>query len=110
MSMTADMFEKLPSVSAMRGKITRHVGVHIDDLDPVLLVAFISLLTIGVIMVASSSISIADRNFSNPFYYLQRQLIFVVIGVFSALMVFKVRLLYWEKSSMALLLFALFLL
>lgn len=110
MSMTADMFENLPSVSTVRAKIIRSVAVHIEDLDPILLITFISLLSIGVIMVASSSISIADRNFSNPFYYLQRQLLFVAMGVFSALMVFKVRLRQWEKSSMALLLFALFLL
>jgi cell division protein FtsW len=61
-------------------------------------------------MVASSSISVADRNFSNPFYYLQRQLVFVAIGMFAALSVFKIRLVQWEKSGMALLLFALFLL
>ncbi|NOQ69331.1 MAG: putative lipid II flippase FtsW [Gammaproteobacteria bacterium] len=82
----------------------------LDDLDPVLTIAFISLLTIGLIMVASSSISIADRNFSNPFYYFQRQLIFVAMGLIAALTVFKVRLALWEKSSMALLILALLLL
>ncbi len=110
MSVTADMFERLQLVTTVPGKLTRVFTLDIDDLDPVLVVAFISLLTIGVIMVASSSISVADRNFSNPFYYLQRQSIFVVMGVLAALMVFKVRLVHWEKSGMALLLFALFLL
>jgi len=81
-----------------------------DDLDPVLSVAFISLLTIGIIMVASSSISVADRNFSNPFYFLERQLVFVAIGLFAALSVFRIRLVQWEKSGVALLIFALFLL
>jgi len=61
-------------------------------------------------MVASSSISVAERNFANPFYYLQRQLVFVAIGLFAALLVFRIRLVQWEKSGMSLLLFALFLL
>jgi len=74
------------------------------------MIVFVSLLTIGLIMVASSSISVADRNFSNPFYYFQRQMIFVVMGLFAAVSVFKIRLVQWEKSGMALLIFALFLL
>ena len=110
MSVTADMFENLKLTASVRGKVTRTFGVDIDDFDTALLLAFILLLTIGVIMVASSSISVADRNFSNPFYYLQRQLIFVVMGVLSALVVFKIRLVHWEKAGMILLLFSMFLL
>ena len=108
MSVTADMFSKMHSATLVRGKSI--FGFNVDDLDPVLTIVFVSLLTIGVIMVASSSISIADRDFLNPFYYLQRQLVFVAIGVFAALCVFKIRLVQWEKSGVALLLFALFLL
>jgi cell division protein FtsW len=112
MSVTADMFSKLQSVALPGGKSPHWFGakIELEDFDPVLLIVFISLLTIGVIMVASSSISVADRNFSNPFYYLQRQLMFVALGVFAALTVFKIRLVQWEKSGMALLIFALFLL
>ncbi len=112
MSVATDMFAKLPLLPSMRGKVANNVdlGFDLDDLDPVLTIAFISLLTIGLIMVASSSISVADRNFSNPFYYLQRQLVFVAMGLIAALTVFKIRLAQWEKSSMALLIFALFLL
>ena len=112
MSVATDMFAKLPLLPSMRGKVANNfdLGFDLDDLDPVLTIAFISLLTIGLIMVASSSISVADRNFSNPFYYLQRQLVFVAMGLIAALTVFKIRLAQWEKSSMALLIFALFLL
>jgi cell division protein FtsW len=108
MSVTAEMFNRLTSLKSPRNQLTH--WFDLDDLDPVLTIAFVSLLTIGVIMVASSSISVADRNYSNPFYFLQRQLVFVAIGMFAALTVFKIRLVQWEKSGMALLLFALFLL
>ena len=112
MSVTADMFSKLYSLAPTRNGLLSRFGLKfdIDDLDPVLAIVFVSLLTIGIIMVASSSISVADRNFSNPFYYLQRQLVFVVIGVLAALSVFKIRLVQWEKSGVSLLIFALFLL
>lgn len=107
MSVTADMFSKMPFKPVLFK--SRH-WFDLDDLDPVLTIVFISLLTIGIIMVASSSISVADRNFSNPFYYLQRQLVFVAMGLFAAVVVFKIRLVQWEKSGMSLLVFALFLL
>ncbi len=112
MSVAAEMFSRLQSVALPVRKPFRwfDLKVELDDFDPVLLTVFISLLTIGVIMVASSSISIADRNFSNPFYYFQRQLVFVVLGIVAALTVFKIRLVQWEKSGVALLIFALFLL
>jgi len=108
MNAPAEMFSRLASFKSPRKQLTS--WFDLDDLDPVLTIAFISLLTIGVIMVASSSISVADRDYSNPFYYLQRQLVFVAIGIFAALTVFKIRLVQWEKSGMALLVFALFLL
>jgi len=107
-NMAAEMFSKIQTVAKVRSKAV--CWLDLDDLDPLLTMIFISLLTIGVIMVASSSISVADRNFSNPFYYLQRQLVFVVMGVFAAIAVFKIRLVQWEKSGMSLLIFALFLL
>ena len=112
MSVTADMFSRLQSVTLPGRNSFRWFDhkIELDDFDPVLLLVFISLLTIGVIMVASSSISVAERNFSNPFYYFQRQLIFVALGIFAALTVFKIRLVQWEKSGVALLIFALFLL
>lgn len=112
MSITADMFSRLPSLTLPGNKsLPRfNLKIDLDDFDPILLMVFVSLLTIGIIMVASSSISVADRNFSNPFYYLQRQLIFVAMGLAAALTVFKIRLVQWEKSGMALLIFALFLL
>lgn len=102
------MFARMPTAAGMRDKVIN--CFDLDNVDPVLMVTFISLLTIGVIMVASSSISVAEQSFSNPFYYLQRQLVFVVMGLFAALVVFKVRLVQWEKSGVLLLVIAILLL
>ncbi|VAW55478.1 Cell division protein FtsW [hydrothermal vent metagenome] len=112
MSVTADMISKLQSLPASGKGLfgSFNFKVDLDDFDPIISIVFVALLAIGLVMVASSSISVADRNFSNPFYYFQRQLVFIAMGVFAAISVFKIRLVQWEKSGVALLLFALFLL
>ena len=90
--------------------LKRITSWQMDHLDPVLVFVCVVLLSLGLVMVASASVGVADRNFSNPFYYFQRQLVFVMIGVFAAAMVYRIRLVQWEKSGVALLGFALFLL
>ncbi|MDA3939990.1 MAG: FtsW/RodA/SpoVE family cell cycle protein, partial [Spirochaetia bacterium] len=60
-------------------------------------------LCIGLVMVASASISVADTKTSTPFYYLYRQLIATALGIAAAMVIFKIRLVYWEKSGMLLL-------
>ena len=42
--------------------------------DPVLVLVVAALLLVGLVMVTSASIAIAEREFGNPFYYLERQL------------------------------------
>lgn len=91
-------------------ELRRMFSWQLDRLDPVIMVVSLSLLSIGLVMVASASISIADRNLSNPFYYLQRQMAFTIIGLMAAAFVYRIRLVQWEKSGVALLVFALFLL
>lgn len=77
--------------------------VILEGLDGVLIVIVTSLLMIGLIMVSSASISIADSTASTPFYYLYRQLIAASLGLAAAAVIFKIRLVYWEKSGMFLL-------
>ncbi len=103
MSIAAVMFKQFQPLCRLQ-------HYDLSDIDMILLVASIALLSLGIVMVASSSTSVADRNFSNPFYYLDRQMVFVVMGVVAALTVFNIRLVQWEKSGVALLIFALFLL
>jgi len=75
----------------------------LEGMDSVLIFLVLSLLGIGLVMVASASISIADSKTSTPFYYLYRQLIAAGLGLIAAMMIFKIRLVYWEKSGMFLL-------
>ncbi len=90
-------------VSRVAPALKRAAEAHVDKLDSVLLMTGLALLAIGLVMVTSASISIADRNLSSPFYYLQRQAVFIALGLVAAWFVYQVRLVYWEKSGMALL-------
>ena len=73
--------------------------------DSVLLMSAMFLLGIGLVMVASSSIEIADRATGDPLYYFKRQFIFALIGVFAGFALTKIRLAHWENSGMAILFF-----
>ena len=97
-------------VSRAAPALKRAAQEQLDRVDPVLLLTSLALLAIGLVMVTSASISVADRNLSSPFYYLQRQAIFIVLGLVAAWFVYQIRLVHWEKSGMALLGFSLFLL
>ncbi len=73
--------------------------------DPALMMSAMLLLGIGLVMVASSSIEIADRATEDPLYYFKRQFIFALLGIFAGILLTKIRLTHWENSGMALLFF-----
>ena len=52
--------------------------------DPWILVASVLLLALGLLMVTSASIPLADSKMGQPFYFLIRQSAFVVVGLLAA--------------------------
>jgi len=78
--------------------------------DHWLLFVIFMLLGIGIVMVGSSSLEIADRKLGQPFYYLIRQSIYVSIGVLAAVAALRVPLALWEKIGGYLLMTAVLLL
>ncbi len=75
------------------------------SLDPWLLGSALALLALGLVMVSSASISIADRQVGAPFYYLWRQLAFVAVGLLAGYCALRVRLVYLERLGPWFLLF-----
>tara|TARA_B100001105_G_scaffold191254_1_gene155448 strand:- start:602 stop:1705 length:1104 start_codon:yes stop_codon:yes gene_type:complete len=54
------------------------------DRDNILIVLpFVCLLFLGIVMVASSSVFVAEKMFGNPFHFASRQIIFMCIGIFA---------------------------
>ena len=85
----------------------RAAGVH---LDPVTIAVTLALTLLGLVMVTSASVSIASRETGEPFYYLERQLALVGVGLACAALVFSLRTEWLERASTALLAVALTLL
>ena len=72
-------------------------------LDPWLTGSVLALLLIGLVMVASASIGISERELAEPFYYFERQLMFVALGLVAALVGVSVPTQVWEDRSIWLL-------
>lgn len=82
----------------------------VNNLDLPLLLSAMILLALGLVMVASSSISIAERELSEPLYYFWKQLTYSIVGLVSAVIVFKIPLHYLQKTGPVLIVIGLVLL
>ena len=80
------------------------------EYDPWLVVVVIFLLAAGVVMVASSSVALAERLHQDSFYYLQRQVLALLVGLAFAAFIMKSPVTLWEKLGTPLLLLAILLL
>lgn len=69
------------------------------SIDRGLLMTVLLLLGIGLVMVGSASISIADNKLSQPFYYFNRQFVFAAIGLIAAWAVVNIRLSVWRELA-----------
>ncbi len=78
--------------------------------DGWLLGAAFILLGLGLVMVASASISTAERQFGAPLLYFWRQSAFVAVGLVGALVALRIDCRVWQKYSPVLLLFGIALL
>jgi cell division protein FtsW len=72
-------------------------------LDPWVIGPVAALLLVGLVMVASASIGVSDREMGTPFYYFTRQLRFVGFGLVAATIAMTIPTAVWERYSMALL-------
>lgn len=68
-----------------------------------LIVAVLFLIGLGLVMVTSSSITVADQEFGNQLYFFWRQLIAVGIGLFCACLIVKIPLFVWQHVNVYLL-------
>ncbi len=100
---------------SVAAQVSRNKSVSMDIqiakyCDPKLMFSVIMLLGIGLVMVASSSIEIADRATGDPLYYFKRQFVFALMGISAGFTLTKIRLAHWENSGMAILVFMVLLL
>lgn len=79
-------------------------------LDYGLLITTVALLGFGLVMVGSSSVSIAEQQYAAPFHYLWRQIAYLVFGCIAAVMTLKIPMRIWEELGPGLILLSMLLL
>lgn len=67
--------------------------------DKWLIAAVIGLIIIGLMMVASSSVTIATKHFHQPFHYLIRQATYLFAGIVLAIVLMRVDSDFWQRNS-----------
>jgi cell division protein FtsW len=72
---------------------------RVQSWDWPLLLAAASLLGLGLVMIASASVGIADRQVGDPTYYLVRQSLYVGLGFAAAFIAWHIPLSVWERSG-----------
>ncbi len=85
-------------------------GEHLPRLDFALLAAVTALFSLGLVMVTSASMPVAERLGLNVFYFAFRQSIYLVLGLGLGLLVLRIRLAWWEQCSLLSILLAILLL
>jgi cell division protein FtsW len=85
-------------------------SVRIPRVDYWLLFSASALAMLGLVMVASASITLADRELGQPLYYAIRQAVYILAGLLGGLALFRLRLVLLERMGMTLLLLSLLLL
>lgn len=67
--------------------------------DRWLIIIVLSLMGLGLLMVASASIETSNYRLHEPFYYFYRQLIYLILGVLLGSIVVQFEVSIWEKIS-----------
>jgi cell division protein FtsW len=71
-------------------------------LDPVIVGLTAALLLLGLVMVTSASVTLAARD-GDPFFFLERQLLFAAVGVACAALALRIPTATWQRLSLPLL-------
>jgi cell division protein FtsW len=74
-------------------------AVPIEEMDRLLVLVVAAIIGLGLLMVVSASITAADRELGQPFFYLTRQIIYLGIGIGVAVGCLLVPMEVWERSS-----------
>ena len=79
--------------------MNRSLGLKGFNLDPTLFSAVIALLVLGIIMVSSASITLADSEMGEPYYYLIRHFGAIAIGCLGAITAVAIPMESWLRLN-----------
>ena len=75
-----------------------------EGYDRVILLLYLVLVCIGLVMVASASIGIADQNTGDPFFYAKRQFLRILLSLALLWLACRIPLQFWRRNGMVLML------
>jgi cell division protein FtsW len=78
----------------------------VSHLDPAFVLLLGTMLCGGLVMLTSASISLAEADTGNPLYYLQRQMLAVVIGLAGGAAMLHIPSRVWERAGLTLVVLA----
>jgi cell division protein FtsW len=90
------------STSNLRSDRIRNGHNFFAEVNVVAIVSVL-LLAIGLLMMTSASIEIASSDYRNPFYFLNRQLVFMCVGIVVAVIGIFTPMSFWKRASPSLL-------
>ena len=67
--------------------------------DRALLINILLLVGLGTVVMTSASIAIAEKNNGSAYFYLNKQLIFLVVGFIAAYITYHFRLSFWQNMG-----------
>lgn len=73
-------------------------------LDPVVFCTALMLILLGLTMVASASIEISARNYDNPFHFVSRHAVYLIISMGAGALAIVTPMKFWQSMSLPLLL------
>jgi len=74
------------------------------EYDRMILLLYLCLVFIGMVMVASASIGIADQQTQDPFFYAKRQFLRILLSLAMLWVACRIPLEFWKKNGMVLML------
>ena len=84
------------------------VNVAVFELAPgydrVILLIYLALICLGLVMVASASIGIADQQTGDPFFYAKRQFLRILLSLTLVWFACRIPLEFWNRNGMTLML------
>jgi cell division protein FtsW len=107
--MTTSVLSKLDNIKLPMW-LSAEQGSSSATFDRTYLLLAISMYMIGLIMVASSSMPVAERLFNDPFHFVERHFIYICISLLVAVVTMSVPMSLWQKHSGHLLLLGILLL
>ena len=94
------------AVTAKQARAVNAGSARLPRFDYLLFGSVVALTLLGLVMVSSASITLADREVGTPLYYAIRQSVYIVIGAALGSVLFRVRLVILERMGVTLMLLA----